>query len=162
MIKISAEMIRRLREETGATMAECKSALVYSEGDLEAAISLLQARKTPTDNKLENSENTAPKRREISDNEILKGGDNWQVFREMEKDFYSVLAANNPDAVSKEEVWYAEFYEDMDQIRFYERDDLLRYCRHRILTGDRAVLELGSKFHGEYMGSDQEWYGYLK
>jgi elongation factor Ts len=39
---ISAEMVRKLREETGAGMMECKSALVESDGDLEKARDLLR------------------------------------------------------------------------------------------------------------------------
>jgi elongation factor Ts len=36
-MKISADMVRQLRERTGAGMMECKKALVETEGDLEAA-----------------------------------------------------------------------------------------------------------------------------
>ena len=39
---ISAEMVRKLREETGAGMMECKSALVESGGDLEKARDILR------------------------------------------------------------------------------------------------------------------------
>jgi elongation factor Ts len=39
---ISAEMVRKLREETGAGMMECKSALVESGGDLERARDILR------------------------------------------------------------------------------------------------------------------------
>jgi len=39
---ISAEMVRKLREETGAGMMECKSALVESGGDLEKARDVLR------------------------------------------------------------------------------------------------------------------------
>ena len=39
---ISAEMVRKLREETGAGMMECKTALVESGGDLEKARDLLR------------------------------------------------------------------------------------------------------------------------
>ena len=34
---ISAEMVRKLREETGAGMMDCKSALAESGGDMEKA-----------------------------------------------------------------------------------------------------------------------------
>ena len=39
---ISAEMVRKLREETGAGMMECKSALVESKGDTEKAKEVLR------------------------------------------------------------------------------------------------------------------------
>jgi elongation factor Ts len=39
---ISAEMVRKLREETGAGMMECKTALVESSGDLEKARDVLR------------------------------------------------------------------------------------------------------------------------
>jgi len=37
MADISAEMVRKLREETGAGMMDCKSALVEASGDMEKA-----------------------------------------------------------------------------------------------------------------------------
>jgi len=39
---ISAEMVRKLREETGAGMMDCKSALVEAKGDLAAARDILR------------------------------------------------------------------------------------------------------------------------
>jgi len=41
-MSISAEMVRKLREETGAGMMDCKNALVEAKGDLEAARELLR------------------------------------------------------------------------------------------------------------------------
>jgi elongation factor Ts len=41
-MSISAEMVRKLREETGAGMMDCKSALVESSGDPEKARELLR------------------------------------------------------------------------------------------------------------------------
>ena len=41
-MSISAEMVRKLREETGAGMMDCKSALVESAGDAEKARDLLR------------------------------------------------------------------------------------------------------------------------
>jgi elongation factor Ts len=41
-MSISAEMVRKLREETGAGMMECKSALVEAKGDGEAARDILR------------------------------------------------------------------------------------------------------------------------
>ena len=42
MTAISADMVRELREKTGAGMMECKKALTESNGDLEKAIDLLR------------------------------------------------------------------------------------------------------------------------
>jgi elongation factor Ts len=42
MSTVNAEMVRKLREETGAGMMECKSALVESAGDAEKARDLLR------------------------------------------------------------------------------------------------------------------------
>ena len=41
-MSISAEMVRKLREETGAGMMDCKSALVEAKGDPEGARDLLR------------------------------------------------------------------------------------------------------------------------
>src|SRR4051794_18839931 len=41
-MSISADMVRKLREETGAGMMECKSALVEAKGDSEAARDILR------------------------------------------------------------------------------------------------------------------------
>jgi elongation factor Ts len=41
-MEISAEMVRKLREETGAGMMDCKSALVEAQGDMEKARELLR------------------------------------------------------------------------------------------------------------------------
>jgi len=41
-MSISAEMVRKLREETGAGMMECKSALVEANGDTENARQILR------------------------------------------------------------------------------------------------------------------------
>jgi len=41
---ISADMVKELREKTGVGFMECKSALTESNGDLEAAITILRKR----------------------------------------------------------------------------------------------------------------------
>jgi elongation factor Ts len=41
-MSISAEMVRKLREQTGAGMMDCKSALVEASGDAEAAREILR------------------------------------------------------------------------------------------------------------------------
>jgi len=39
---ITAEMVRKLRERTGAGMMDCKKALSQAEGDMEKAIEILR------------------------------------------------------------------------------------------------------------------------
>jgi elongation factor Ts len=43
-IKISAELVKELREKTGASIMECRNALVEAKGDLEKAIENLRKR----------------------------------------------------------------------------------------------------------------------
>jgi elongation factor Ts len=43
-MNISAEMVRKLREETGAGMMDCKAALVEANGDMERARDILRKR----------------------------------------------------------------------------------------------------------------------
>ena len=42
MAKISAAMVKQLREMTNAPMMECKKALVEADGDLERAVDVLR------------------------------------------------------------------------------------------------------------------------
>src|SRR5690349_5599928 len=44
MAEITAQLVKQLRERTGAGMMECKSALVESKGDVEEAIVVLRKR----------------------------------------------------------------------------------------------------------------------
>ena len=44
MADISAELVKKLRDQTGAGFMECKAALVEANGDLEAAVTLLRKR----------------------------------------------------------------------------------------------------------------------
>src|SRR5688572_31378945 len=41
---ISAEMVKQLRDKTGAGMMECKAALTEANGDMEEAMTLLRKR----------------------------------------------------------------------------------------------------------------------
>ena len=43
-MSISANLVKDLRERTGAGMMECKKALVDSSGDIDAAVELLRTR----------------------------------------------------------------------------------------------------------------------
>lgn len=42
MANITAQMVKELREKTGAGMMDCKKALVETEGDMEKAIDYLR------------------------------------------------------------------------------------------------------------------------
>jgi len=42
MANISAQMVKELRDSTGAGMMDCKSALTESNGDMEAAVDWLR------------------------------------------------------------------------------------------------------------------------
>src|SRR5436190_21985027 len=42
MANISAQMVKELRERTGAGMSDCKAALVETKADMEAAVDLLR------------------------------------------------------------------------------------------------------------------------
>jgi elongation factor Ts len=42
MVEINAELVRRLRQQTGAGMMDCKRALQEAEGDLDRAVELLR------------------------------------------------------------------------------------------------------------------------
>jgi len=42
MANITAQLVKELREKTGAGMMDCKKALVQTDGDLEAAIDFLR------------------------------------------------------------------------------------------------------------------------
>ncbi|MBL4848695.1 MAG: translation elongation factor Ts [Planctomycetes bacterium] len=44
MAKISAALVKQLREKTGAGMGDCKKALVETDGDVEAAVDVLRSK----------------------------------------------------------------------------------------------------------------------
>jgi elongation factor Ts len=48
MAEISAQLVKQLREQTGAGMMECKSALVEAKGDLSTAVDILRKRGAAT------------------------------------------------------------------------------------------------------------------
>ena len=41
-MEISAQMVKELRESTGAGMMDCKKALVETDGDMDKAVDLLR------------------------------------------------------------------------------------------------------------------------
>ena len=44
MAKITAALVKQLREQTGAGMMECKKALTEADGDMDKAIDVLRTR----------------------------------------------------------------------------------------------------------------------
>jgi elongation factor Ts len=53
MATVTADMVRQLREKTGAGMMECKSALIDADGDQERAVDILRKRGLATAKKRE-------------------------------------------------------------------------------------------------------------
>jgi elongation factor Ts len=53
MATVTADMVRQLREKTGAGMMECKSALIEADGDQERAVDILRKRGLATAKKRE-------------------------------------------------------------------------------------------------------------
>jgi elongation factor Ts len=53
MAAVTTDMVRQLREKTGAGMMECKSALIEAEGDQERAVEVLRKRGLATAKKRE-------------------------------------------------------------------------------------------------------------
>ena len=51
MANYTAADVKRLREQTGAGMMDCKNALVESDGDYEAAVELLRLKGVKDANK---------------------------------------------------------------------------------------------------------------
>jgi hypothetical protein len=98
----------------------------------------------------------------ISDEAIINGRDGkWSVWKAREADLYDAMITS-PGTARKNEVWYVQFYDDTYEIRFHRKDDLLKYCRYRIRTGDRAIFDLYDEYSGEYMGGDRYWYNFLR
>lgn len=114
MTTISADMVKELREKTGAGMMECKKALSESSGDFEKAVTVLRQKGLAT----------ASKKAGRSASEGLIGSyihmDRIGVmievncetdfvartddFRELVKNIAMHIAAANPSYVSREEV----------------------------------------------------------
>jgi elongation factor Ts len=114
MTMITSEMVRTLREKTGAGMMECKKALTESNGDLERAVSLLRQKG------LASAEKKAGR---VTSEGIIgsyihmgKIGTMVEIncetdfvartedFKELVKDISMHIAAANPSYISRDEV----------------------------------------------------------
>lgn len=114
MTTISAELVKNLREKTGAGMMECKKALAESNGDLEKAVDLLRQKGLAT--ALKKAGRIASEGLVDSYIHMGKIGTIVEVncetdfvartddFRELVKDIAMHIAAANPQFLSREEV----------------------------------------------------------
>jgi elongation factor Ts len=114
MTKVSTDMIKDLREKTGAGMMECKKALTESNGDFEKAVDLLRQKGLST--ALKKAGRIASEG--VVDSYIHMGKIGVMVevncetdfvartddFRELTKDIAMHIAATNPLYLSKEDV----------------------------------------------------------
>jgi len=114
MTNVSTDMIKDLREKTGAGMMECKKALTESNGDFEKAVDLLRQKGLST--ALKKAGRIASEG--IIDSYIHMGKIGVLVevncetdfvartddFRELSKDIAMHIAATNPLYLSKEDV----------------------------------------------------------
>jgi elongation factor Ts len=114
MTTVSVELIRDLREKTGAGMMECKKALTESGGDFEKALDLLRQKGLAT--ALKKSGRVASEGLIESYIHMGKIGTMVEVncetdfvartddFKELVKDVSMHIAAANPQYLSREEV----------------------------------------------------------
>lgn len=114
MTAISAELVKNLREKTGAGMMECKKALTESNGDIEKAVDLLRQKGLAT--ALKKAGRVASEGLVDSYVHMGKIGTIVEVncetdfvartddFRELVKDVAMHIAAANPQFLTREEV----------------------------------------------------------
>lgn len=114
MTTISAEMVKDLREKTGAGMMECKKALTESNGDFEKAIDILRQKGLASAQK--KSSRTASEGLIESYIHMGKLGSMVEIncetdfvartddFRNLAKDIAMHIAAANPIYLSREDV----------------------------------------------------------
>ena len=114
MTKISADLIKELREKTGVGMMECKKALTESDGDFEKAIDFLRQKGLAT--AVKKAGRTASEGLIESYIHMGKIGTLVEIncetdfvartedFRELVKDVAMQIAASNPVYLSREDV----------------------------------------------------------
>ena len=114
MTTISAEVVKNLREKTGAGMMECKKALTESSGDFEKAIDLLRQKGLAT--ALKKAGRTASEGLIYSYIHMGRIGTMVEVncetdfvartddFKELVKDIAMHIAAGNPLYLTREDV----------------------------------------------------------
>lgn len=132
MTMITSEMVRTLREKTGAGMMECKKALTESNGDFERAVSLLRQKG------LASAEKKAGR---VTSEGIIgsyihmgKIGTMVEIncetdfvartedFKELVKDISMHIAAANPSYISRDEVPQDVIESEKEIYRFQIKD----------------------------------------
>jgi len=114
MTTISAELVKNLREKTGAGMMECKKALTESNGDFEKAVDLLRqkglasavkkAGRTASEGLIESYIHMGKLGTMIEVNCETDFVARTDDFRELAKDIAMHIAAANPRYLSREDV----------------------------------------------------------
>jgi elongation factor Ts len=128
MVEITAELVKKLRERTGAGMMDCKKALEKSDGDMQKAVDVLR----------EKGMATAAKRSGRVANEgiiysYIHPGDRLGVileincetdfvartddFRTLAKDIAMQVAATNPLVISREDLKEESIQKEKDIYR---------------------------------------------
>ena len=128
MVEITAELVKKLRERTGAGMMDCKKALEKSDGDMQKAVDVLR----------EKGMATAAKRSGRVANEgiiysYIHPGDRLGVileincetdfvartddFRALAKDIAMQVAATNPLVISREDLKEESILKEKDIYR---------------------------------------------
>ncbi len=115
MANISAQMVKELREMTGAGMMDCKNALVEAEGDMEKAVEILRKKGIAKAEKKAGRETKDG----LVDAYIHAGGKlgvlvevncetdfvaNTDDFKTFVRNVAMQIAATNPIAISREDV----------------------------------------------------------
>lgn len=125
---ITAQMVKELRERTGAGMMDCKKALEATQGDIEKAIDELRTKGLAKAAK--KAGRTASEGTVIS---YIHGGGRIGVlvevncetdfvaktdqFKQLAHDIAMQIAASNPEYVSREEVSQADLNRERDVLR---------------------------------------------
>jgi elongation factor Ts len=114
MTTISAELVKNLREKTGAGMMECKKALTESSGDFEKAVDLLRqkglasavkkAGRTASEGLIESYIHMGKLGTMIEVNCETDFVARTDDFRELAKDIAMHIAAANPRYLTREDV----------------------------------------------------------
>src|SRR5262245_37476400 len=115
MAEITAQLVKQLRERTGAGMMECKKALVEANGDIEAAVVVLRKRGIASADK----KSTRATRQGLIGSYIHHGGQigvmvevncesdfvaRTDDFKELVHDIAMHIAAADPRFIRKEDV----------------------------------------------------------
>ncbi|MDQ7787290.1 MAG: translation elongation factor Ts [Thermodesulfovibrionales bacterium] len=114
MTKISADLIKELREKTGVGMMECKKALTESDGDFEKAIDFLRqkglatavkkAGRTASEGLIESYIHMGKIGTLVEINCETDFVARTEEFRELVKDVAMQIAASNPVYLSREDI----------------------------------------------------------